>query len=151
MLNISPLLPLVPQLFGFRMQRPSHAFFNRVQNQNHFIMTNSTKKSRSLGSLTRARLTFCAWLLLVCSAYAQTTVTGRVTSGEDSTPLPGVNILVKGTTEGTISDADGKFSITVPTNESILLFSFVGYQAQEVSVSGRTSFELFSAWITTTF
>ncbi|MEJ7644550.1 MAG: SusC/RagA family TonB-linked outer membrane protein [Chryseolinea sp.] len=100
------------------------------------------KKLLSLGSPAHAFLTFCAWVLLVCSANAQTTVTGRVTSGEDTNPLPGVNILVKGTTVGTISDADGKFTITVPTSESILLFSFVGYQVEEISLSGRTSVDV---------
>ncbi len=100
------------------------------------------KKFTSLGFLTRALLTSCAWLLLVCSAYAQTTVSGRVTSGEDSSPLPGVNILVKGTADGTISDANGNFSLNVPSNESVLIFSFVGYLAQEVPVAGRTTFDI---------
>jgi TonB-linked SusC/RagA family outer membrane protein len=90
----------------------------------------------------RALLVAGAWILLICSAFAQTTVSGRVTSGEDSEPLPGVNILVKGTAEGTISDAEGNFSIAVPSSESVLIFSFVGYQAQEVAVAGRTSFDI---------
>ena len=80
-----------------------------------------------------------ACLLIAGSADAQTTVSGQVTAGEDSSPLPGVNILVKGTTEGTISDAGGKYSISVPSLESVLVFSFVGYETQEVSLSGRTS------------
>lgn len=87
-------------------------------------------------------LTTGAWLLLVCSAYSQTTVSGKVTSSEDASPLPGVNILVKGTADGTISDAEGNFNIRVPSNESVLVFSFVGYLAQEVPVSGRTSFDV---------
>ncbi|WP_276369750.1 SusC/RagA family TonB-linked outer membrane protein [Chryseolinea sp. H1M3-3] len=101
------------------------------------------KKIISLGSQPQRALLFAsAWLLLICSAYAQTNVSGRVTSGEDEAPLPGVNILVKGTSNGTISDADGKFSIAVPSEESILIFSFVGYQAQELSVAGRTSVDV---------
>ena len=83
-----------------------------------------------------------AWLLIAGSAYAQTTVSGQVTSGEDSSPLPGVNILVKGTTEGTISDANGKYSINAPSLDATLIFSFVGYQAQEVSLAGRTSVDI---------
>jgi TonB-dependent SusC/RagA subfamily outer membrane receptor len=83
-----------------------------------------------------------AWLLIVCSATAQTTVSGQITAGEDSSPLPGVNILVKGTTEGTISDASGKYSINVPSLESVLVFSFVGYLTQEVSIGGRGSIDI---------
>ncbi len=54
------------------------------------------------------------------------TVTGTVTSADDGTPVPGVNILEKGTSNGTVSDADGKYSINVGDN-STLVFSFVGY------------------------
>ncbi len=83
-------------------------------------------------------LTAAACLLLVCASYAQTTVTGRVTSGEDASPLPGVNILVKGSTQGTISDADGSYSVSVPSTDAVLVFSFVGYLTQEVSLAGRS-------------
>lgn len=101
------------------------------------------KKSISLGlQLKRALLVGTAWLLFLCTAYAQSTVSGRITSSEDSAPLPGVNILVKGTAEGTISDANGNFSLSVPSNESVLIFSFVGYLAQEVSVAGRSNFDV---------
>lgn len=101
------------------------------------------KKFISLESRPMRALCFlAAWLLIIGSAYAQTTVSGQIISGEDATPLPGVNILVKGTTDGTISDADGKYSVNVPSLESILVFSFVGYQAQEVSLGGRTSVDI---------
>ncbi len=101
------------------------------------------KKIVSLGFQSRrALIAIGAWILLIYPAYAQTTVSGRVTSGEDAEPLPGVNILVKGTSDGTISDADGNFSIAVPSSESVLVFSFVGYQVQEVAVGGRSSFDI---------
>jgi TonB-linked SusC/RagA family outer membrane protein len=77
--------------------------------------------------------------MLFVVAYAQErTISGRITSSEDASPLPGVNVLVKGTTVGTVSDADGKFSVAVPNNNSILVFSFIGYTSQEVSVGDRT-------------
>jgi len=97
------------------------------------------KKFNSLGPQTgRWPLLVAAWLLTVC-AYAQTTVSGRILSGEDSSPLPGVNILVKGTSTGTISDADGNYSIDVPSSDATLIFSFVGYLSQEVMLAGRNS------------
>src|SRR5688500_8616641 len=75
-------------------------------------------------------------------AFAQSSkVTGRVTSGDDGTALPGVSILEKGTTNGTVTDAEGNYSISVGT-DATLVFSFVGYAAQEVAVAGRTSIEV---------
>ncbi|HEY9006312.1 MAG TPA: SusC/RagA family TonB-linked outer membrane protein [Ohtaekwangia sp.] len=100
------------------------------------------QRVRSLGTRSRrSLLTVAAWILAVC-AYAQTSVTGRVTSGEDASPLPGVNILVKGTAIGTITDADGRYSISVPTADATLVFSFVGYISQEVALAGRTSADI---------
>src|SRR5688572_22705687 len=58
-------------------------------------------------------------------------VTGKV-SDENGAPLPGVNILIKGTTRGTTSDAEGNFSIEVDDANAILVFSFIGFQLQEV-------------------
>jgi TonB-linked SusC/RagA family outer membrane protein len=101
------------------------------------------RKSFSLANSLAKRLTLMAALCLVMgSAYAQTAVSGRITSGEDSTPIPGVNILVKGTSKGTISDADGKYTIDVPGNDAVLVYSFVGYITQELPVSGRSSFDV---------
>ena len=71
--------------------------------------------------------------------FAQTTViTGTVTSAvEGEGPIPGVTIVVKGTTIGTLSDADGKYSITIPTNATTLVFSYIGMKTQEVEIAGR--------------
>ncbi len=65
-------------------------------------------------------------------------VTGRVTSADTPEGLVGVNVTVKGTTSGTITDFDGSYSITVPSDEAILVFSFIGYVSQEVKVGDRT-------------
>jgi TonB-linked SusC/RagA family outer membrane protein len=75
-------------------------------------------------------------------AMAQRTISGRILSGEDQSPLPGVNILVKGTTNGTISDADGNYSIHVGSDTDVIVFSFVGFLSQEVSAAGRTSVDI---------
>lgn len=87
------------------------------------------------------------WLTLllvsVCSlmASAQTTITGKVRSSEDASPLPGVNIVIKGTTTGTISDADGSFSVSARA-EDVLVFSFVGFVSQEVAVGARSTVDV---------
>ncbi|MBS1555107.1 MAG: SusC/RagA family TonB-linked outer membrane protein [Bacteroidetes bacterium] len=77
--------------------------------------------------------------MVFTSAMAQFTVSGKVTSGEDQSPLPGVNILVKGTTSGTISDSDGNFTVNVGAASDVLVFSFVGFLTQEVPISNQTS------------
>jgi iron complex outermembrane receptor protein len=72
---------------------------------------------------------------------ADINVTGQVTD-EKGQPLTGVSVLVKGSTRGTTSDGSGNFKIAVPDNDAVLVFSFVGYKKQEVSVAGRSKIML---------
>jgi TonB-dependent SusC/RagA subfamily outer membrane receptor len=67
----------------------------------------------------------------------QLSITGTVSS-QGGEPIPGVNILQKGTTNGTTTDADGKYSIVVPEGDAVLVFSFIGYATQEVTINGRS-------------
>jgi len=66
---------------------------------------------------------------------AQKIITGTVT-GEDGVPIPGVNVIIKETSAGTITDVDGEYSITVPSDDAILVYSFVGMITQEHPVAG---------------
>jgi TonB-linked SusC/RagA family outer membrane protein len=82
------------------------------------------------------------WVLpLICcfhfSALAQITVTGKVTSTEDGETLPGVSILQKGTSIGTVTDLNGNFSVQVP-EDATLQFSFIGFKTEEIPVNGQT-------------
>jgi len=72
----------------------------------------------------------------------QIPVTGHVISTDQKAVMPAVNITVKGTTVGTITNADGSFSISVRNKEDILVFSFVGYSTQEIKVGNKTIFEI---------
>jgi len=65
------------------------------------------------------------------------TIKGVVTSGSDKQPIPGVNIKEKSTTNGTVTDVNGKYTITVADANSILEFSFIGFVSQEISAEGR--------------
>lgn len=65
------------------------------------------------------------------------TVTGKVTD-ELNNPLPGVNVLVKGTTTGTTTNSDGLYTLTVPDENSTLVFSFIGYTTQEVALGSQS-------------
>ena len=73
----------------------------------------------------------------VMSMTQQRVITGLVTDS-DGTPLPSVSILEKGTTNGTLADAGGQYSITLTTANPVLVFSFVGYASQEVAVGSRS-------------
>lgn len=104
-----------------------------------------------LNSLMQARYAL-AFLCLLCThhLYAQSIVVNGVVKDETGVALPGVNILVKGTTTGTVTDADGKYSLEVPSSESTLTFSFIGYLGQEVNVGAQTTIDiLMEADITT--
>lgn len=67
------------------------------------------------------------------------TVTGKITDLETGDPLPGVNVLAKGTNSGTVSDIDGNYSITVADNVTTLVFSSIGYATEEVEIAGQTT------------
>ena len=64
-------------------------------------------------------------------------VKGQVRTSETGDPMPGVNILVKGTVNGTVTDFGGRYAISVSGSDAVLVFSFIGYASQEGAVSGR--------------
>ena len=71
----------------------------------------------------------------------QKTITGRVVDALNE-GMPGVNVQVKGTTSGTITNIDGDFSISVPNTKSVLVFTFIGYVKQEVAVGNQTKLNI---------
>lgn len=78
-------------------------------------------------------------LFLANEAIAQERqISGRVTSGEDGSTNPGVNVVLKGTNLGTITDVDGNYRINVPQSGGALIFSFVGFQSKEVQIGNQT-------------
>ncbi len=84
-------------------------------------------------------LMYFSFALVLGTAWAQERmVSGKVSSTEDGTSLPGVNVVVKGTTNGTVTDANGAYSINVPGTGGTLVFSFIGFQTQEVAIGEQT-------------
>lgn len=78
---------------------------------------------------------------MLASSYAwaqDRTVTGKVTSTEDGSALPGVNVLLKGTINGTVTDAEGRYSLSVPPGGGSLIFSFIGLSTSEVVIGERS-------------
>ncbi len=86
---------------------------------------------------------FVLSLLLSIGGYAQDkTVSGTVTDGENNETLPGVNVLIKGTTQGTVTDMNGEYRLSVPGNDAVLVFTSIGYAAEEVTVGNQSTIDL---------
>ena len=89
--------------------------------------------------IMRKMLTLLLSLIFIGAVYAQErTVSGSITD-KSNAPLPGVNIVIKGTTTGTVTDLNGKFSVKVPDNNAVLVITYVGYDKQEIQVGTQTS------------
>lgn len=87
-------------------------------------------------------LTCVTLAIAFCSLAQERTVAGRVTSTEDGSALPGVNVILKGTTIGTATDADGRFSIAVPSAGGSFVFSFIGLESKEIEIGDRSVIEV---------
>ena len=74
-------------------------------------------------------------------AYAQKTITGKVINGEDRLGMPGVSVVVKGTTTGMSTDNEGNFTLNVP-NDATLQVSFIGFKTVEIPVENETRFDI---------
>lgn len=80
-------------------------------------------------------------VLLITPLLAQQTIKGTVIDGETGQPIPGVTVLVKGTTNGTSADFDGNYNITA-SNDAVLIFSSIGYNKQEIAVGSRSTIDI---------
>lgn len=79
-------------------------------------------------------------LLTICMTTLwaqQIQVSGRITAAEEREPLPGVSVIIEGTTSGTVTDLDGRYSIQAPANGT-LLFSYIGFSSQTVAINNRS-------------
>jgi TonB-linked SusC/RagA family outer membrane protein len=94
----------------------------------------------------RARLLALFMMLVVNAgmvfAANDITVSGKVTSAEDGTALPGVNVYVKGTQSGTMTDVEGRYTLSVANGEAVVIFSYIGFTTQEVVVGDRTTLDV---------
>ncbi len=84
---------------------------------------------------------FALILILITCCFATTpetrTITGVVTASADGSPMPGVNVLIKGTATGVSTNAEGRYEITVNSDKDVLVFSFIGYVTAEIKVGTR--------------
>jgi Ca-activated chloride channel family protein len=77
-------------------------------------------------------------IILTTSGMMQRVISGRVVDSSNN-PLPGVNVIIKGTTTGTITDANGSFSLSVSDADKVLVFSYIGFATEEVKIGASTS------------
>lgn len=96
---------------------------------------------------TRYLFSLLAAMLFVSQAIAgypdaEVTVSGKVTSSDDGSPLPGVNVYVKGTQVGTITNGEGNYTLTTSQDNGILVFSYIGYSTEEIPIGGRTTIDI---------
>jgi len=92
--------------------------------------------------ITYSGLSFVFMLLFSFSMNAQRTVSGTITDGDTNDPLIGANVMVSGTTIGTITDLDGSFSLDVPANTESLEISYAGYATQSLAIGSGNFFNV---------
>lgn len=98
-------------------------------------------KSKSRIIAERWRITslfICMFFATTSYSFAQITVTGEVRADDDGSTIPGATVLVKGTTNGTITDIEGRYSLRVDDPNAILVFSYVGYLSEEIPVNNQS-------------
>ncbi len=81
-------------------------------------------------------------LFFSCLIYGQGRTVKGIVNDESNAPMAGVNVVVKGTTIGTSTDANGKYTIEVPSDNAVLVFSFVGYQSEEIIVGAQNQIDV---------
>jgi TonB-linked SusC/RagA family outer membrane protein len=87
-------------------------------------------------------IVFASFLSLTAALAQEKTISGRVVAADDGSVLPGVNVVVKGTTNGTVTDTNGEYRITASASADQLIFSFIGFQTQEVTIGSRNVIDL---------
>ena len=96
---------------------------------------------QDLNFLLRISLIAILTGLFAFESFAQTKLVAGVVKDQSGEPLIGVNVMEKGTTNGSITDVDGKYSVSVTGKNPVLVFSYIGYVSQEIPVAGKNKIE----------
>ena len=145
--NVEELLSQVLKPLELKFKKLNHNSFVITPVKNNrptYVQPGSFTPGTSSGKSQQQLQMLGSMKSIKSSLYAiaqEKVVNGTVTSVEDNTGLPGVNVIVKGTSKGTVTDLDGNYSIPVEDGD-ILVFSFVGYTSQEIPVLGRTEIDV---------
>src|SRR3979411_3209576 len=93
----------------------------------------------------QSKLLLGIFLMFFCAIHSQAqtkTVSGTVKSAEDGTPLSGVSVLVQGSSSGTVTDANGKFSLSIPSGKAKIVFSYAGFISQTIDVNNKSNIDI---------
>lgn len=121
---------------GFSAEMRLHKNFNIEER-----MKNSINAHANRIKLIRLIILIACFNFYPDLSYSQPlTVSGKVST--NGNPLPGVTIILKGTAQGTTTDTDGQYSIAVNSPTAILVFSFIGYRSQELSLNNQTTLDV---------
>ena len=128
-----------------RLLEPEGLMFKRINQKTYSILSqeasktsNNSEPDAALGTSIADPATMKKEVVIAYMHPVDIVVSGVLTDEADN-PLPGVNVLVKGTTIGTTTDAQGRYSLNVPDENSILVISFIGYSTQEITVGTQTT------------
>ena len=121
-----------------RLGRNSGDRFQEINDQNPIFTIKSNEKSKTLDNTTLALTNSIGKENIVFDKN----INGKVTDNITREGLPGVSIVIKGTTRGTTTDGQGDFSLNVVDNKAILVFSFVGYENQEIIVGNKSTLDI---------
>ena len=131
---------LAPLSLQYKKIRPDY-YVIKSQNQGvPKVPVNAPKRLNQL--LPPTPLLSKQWTSNISQRAIEKTITGQVTDLSTSETLPGVNVLVKGTTVGTVTDVEGNYRLTAPDDAEMLVFSSVGYAGEEVAIGNRTIINL---------
>ena len=110
------------------------------------MRTNFTHERHSVSSRPILRIGIASGLIAMFCAFnvmaQDRTISGTVVGEESGESLPGVNVILKGTTQGTVTDIEGNYSLSVPEGAETLSFSFIGYATQEVPINGQSTIDI---------
>src|SRR5690606_32181321 len=89
---------------------------------------------------------YLIWMTCLLCSFSlwsqQMEVSGTIISQEDQMPMPGVTVMVKGTQKGTVTDFDGRYTLSVMEPQAVLIISYVGFSTEEVSINGRNAIDV---------
>ena len=131
---------------GLFFEKAGERFYVIYERGNNLVRTGANQSITRLLPPLLATGSGAGLINLPKAIHSYITASQFVVSGivrdENNSPFPGVNILIKGTTTGTSTDVNGRYSLDVENGDAILVFSFVGYTTQEIAVGGRTIIDL---------
>ncbi|MFH5884514.1 SusC/RagA family TonB-linked outer membrane protein [Halalkalibaculum sp. DA3122] len=153
MVALQDLLTALEQQFDVTFLYRNQVVENKMVPSDKINLEESTQAGRSLSMILQGldlsfqRIDAQTYVLLngqpsFRRAPVLEQVTGQVTDASTGETMPGVNVLVKGTTTGTSTDSEGRYELSVPSLQDTLVFSFIGYQRQEVPIDGRTEIDI---------